>query len=42
MRFTIASMDFLRRAGQRIALASYDGRLVAAAAKMGVEAVPLD
>jgi len=38
----LASMDFLRRAGQRIALASYDGRLVAAAAKMGVEAVPLD
>ncbi|MEZ4457590.1 MAG: PIN domain-containing protein [Gemmatimonadales bacterium] len=38
----LASMEFLRRAGQAITLASYDSRLTAAAARLGVDAVKLD
>ncbi len=38
----LASMDFLRRNGQKVSLASYDGRLTAAAAAIGIEAVSLD
>lgn len=38
----LASMDFLRRTGQRLSLASYDGRLTAAAAALGIGPAPLD
>jgi len=37
----LASMDFLRRQGQAVRLASYDKQLVAAAKGMGVGAVEL-
>lgn len=38
----LASMDFLRSNGQKVRLASYDARLTAAAAAIGIEAVSLD
>ncbi len=38
----LASMDFLRRSGQKLTLASYDGCLTAAAATIGIEAASLD
>ena len=37
----LASMDFLRRQGQSIRLASYDGRLIAAARQMKFEVAEL-
>lgn len=37
----LASMEFLRRQGQQVALASYDDRLVAAAKRMKFAAVEL-
>ena len=37
----LASMDFLLRQGQRVRLASYDQRLNAGAAKVGIELYPL-
>ncbi|NJN52970.1 MAG: type II toxin-antitoxin system VapC family toxin [Gammaproteobacteria bacterium] len=38
----LASLDYLKRNGQTIALASYDRRMLAAAAALQVEAVDLD
>jgi predicted nucleic acid-binding protein len=37
----LASMDFLRRQGQSVTLASYDDRLAAAAKRMGVQILEL-
>jgi predicted nucleic acid-binding protein len=37
----LASMDFLRRQGQRVSLASYDDRFVAAAKRMKFDVTPL-
>jgi predicted nucleic acid-binding protein len=37
----LATMDFLYRRGATITLASYDRRLLAAAATIGIEAAPL-
>jgi predicted nucleic acid-binding protein len=37
----LATMDFLRRQGQVIELASYDQRLLSAAAALGIAAAPL-
>lgn len=37
----LATMDFLRRAGQEVTLASYDQRLLAAASALGIEPAPL-
>lgn len=37
----LASMDFLRRNGQKLILASYDERLNVAAKKAGIELFPL-
>jgi len=36
----LAAMDFLRSHGQDVQLASYDKRLVAAAKRIGIKAVP--
>jgi predicted nucleic acid-binding protein len=37
----LASADFLRRQGQAVRLASYDGRMRDAAAELGIELYPL-
>jgi hypothetical protein len=37
----LASMEFLRRPGQQVSLASYDDRLVAAAKRLKFSAVEL-
>ncbi len=37
----LASIDFLRARGHRVALASYDDRLLATARELGVASVPL-
>lgn len=38
----LASLEFVRAQGQVVRLASYDGRMVAAAGALGVETVRLD